>query len=673
MDFQPGLMVNQRYRILGPLGGSAYQAEDTVFGTPCVAKAIVHFDLGAFMAENYLLARLDHPCLPLVRDLVVQEGVCWLVTDQVEGVSLEKWRASGGALTAQQVASLALELLDPLEYLHGLEPPTVHGDVKPSNLIRQKGTGNLCLVGLGLARSDDPEKLPSSFAPPEQKAGSKAKEHDLFAVGAVMRWLLPSVADPGLGELLARACSDDPGRRFSSAVAMRLALGEWLESARRAQPGGLPESGVRPPSASGPGAPAAAKPSPPPRAASAPLPAPARPTPVPIATPPSSIPTPDSLDPTSLWDELPAGVLSPPVLPPPAPPRAEEPAPEPPAPEPVSALPEPEPPSAPPPPVRPAPEPVSAPPPPVALSAPERPEPSPLDPAQDQTAVWDELPPGVAPPGPAGSPVQSLVERVRSIPRPYLQGAAVALLLLLAFSAGRLTRSRPPEKPAPSSPVAVQSAPPAPPPVAALPPPPVVRPAPSPSRTVAAKPPPPPRPQAEPPRDIPLTPDYPVARSKQEVDDPLDIGPAPEVEELEDGGKRVAAPDLGIELQLPPGYRGGRARWETSNGSVGFWRKEPFGESRVELQVTTGTRGPRLRKAADDSLRRDWTSLTHEGVDVVHLQRPGGRGMAWLSLVHEPDGGVVMARVTYSWRGQGLDDGTFARAARDFSRGMSLP
>lgn len=575
MHFQPGQRISERYRILGSLAGSVYGAEDEAQGTPCVVKAIENFDLGSFMAENFLLARLDHPCLPVVRDLLVQEGVCCLVCDRIEGVSLAQWRGSGGQLTPEQVVRLALEILDPVEYLHGLEPPTVHGDLKPASLIRQKETGNLCLVGLALSRSSDSQARSSPFAPPDQSAGKVEKQHDLYAVGAIMRWLLPQAPQDALARVLQRACADEPAQRFQNAVEMRLALAEWLEQAPK-------KAGLV-----------------------------------------------VGLDETAVWGELPAEVLgpppppeAPPVLPPPAPPA-----------QPIQADPAP---------------------PPAMAGAPQAPVPD-------------------SPSGP--SPLVAVKRQVRTwmagMPPRACQAAGALLLVALAFGAGRMSRSGPqPTASASPSPVTSAAAP-----MVAVSPPPVVSlpPRPSPSKTVAAPAPKPrPTPAAEPPQQIALKPSYPEARSHSRQEVPA-LGPAPQLEDREDGGTRVSLPELGVEVELPPGYRGGRAHWGEDSGSASFRRRESFGESRVDLYVATGSRAPALRKLADTNLNRDWTSLTHEGVDLVHLQRRGARGTAWISVLHEPDGRVVLSSVTYSWKGYGFDDGDFARAASDFGRGVTLP
>jgi hypothetical protein len=177
----------------------------------------------------------------------------------------------------------------------------------------------------------------------------------------------------------------------------------------------------------------------------------------------------------------------------------------------------------------------------------------------------------------------------------------------------------------------------------------------------------------EPTQNIPLKPSYPQARPKPQDEPESGLGPAPEVQKLEDGSTHVVMPELGMEVFVPPDYRGSRPRWTSKSGSISFRRNEPFGESRLEIQVTAGSSAPRLRRAAETSLKRNWTRLTHEGVDLVHLDRRGAQGMAWYGALHDPDGSVVLARVTYSWIGMNFQPDDFKRAAHDIRRRTVLP
>lgn len=247
----------------------------------------------------------------------------------------------------------------------------------------------------------------------------------------------------------------------------------------------------------------------------------------------------------------------------------------------------------------------------------------------------------------------------------------MVLFMLVAFTAGRMSSKSPaPVSPSPSLAIATPS------PTATLreaPPPVALTTRPSPSKTAKPSPKPTPTPRAEPTQNIPLKPNYPQARPKPSDEPETGLGPAPEVRKLEDGTTQVAMPELGMEVYVPPDYRGSRPRWTSKSGSIQFRRNESFGESRLEVHVTAGPSAPRLRRAAETSLKRDWTRLTHEGVDLVHLDRRGARGMSWFGALHDPDGSVVLARVTYSWIGMNFEPDDFKRAAHDIRRRTVLP
>jgi serine/threonine protein kinase len=91
--------------------------------------------------RRILLAVPPHPALPLVREDFFDGDDYVLAMDWVDGTDLAtllRDRRQPGLAPSSVLAYLA-EAADALAHLHAQEPPVVHGDVKPANLILTTG------------------------------------------------------------------------------------------------------------------------------------------------------------------------------------------------------------------------------------------------------------------------------------------------------------------------------------------------------------------------------------------------------------------------------------------------------------------------------------------------------------------------------------------------------
>ena len=130
------------YRIVARLGqgatGAVYRAEDG--GGHAVAIKVLHAgpdtDESArarLAREAATLRRLDHPAVAAVLDVELEGESPFIVTELVDGHSLEDDVALHGPYDAARLASLAGDLADALEAVHGAG--VVHRDLKPSNIM----------------------------------------------------------------------------------------------------------------------------------------------------------------------------------------------------------------------------------------------------------------------------------------------------------------------------------------------------------------------------------------------------------------------------------------------------------------------------------------------------------------------------------------------------------
>ena len=249
-------LLHGRYEILEIIKsggmGSVYEAKDTKLAdSHCAVKEILEdkqnvlYFQTRFEQEMKVLAELDHPAIPRVRDFFRLKGKHYLVMDLVRGQSLfDELDAQGEPLPADQVARDMLELLDVLEYLHSHKPPLIHRDIKPSNILRDRRSGQIKLVDFGLARSACGATQTAvgtlGYCAPEQSVGRAEPRSDLYSVGATMIQLLtrkdPDLLNPkdqlqmiptGLRQVIQRATRLKAQERYANAKEMATDLRLW--------------------------------------------------------------------------------------------------------------------------------------------------------------------------------------------------------------------------------------------------------------------------------------------------------------------------------------------------------------------------------------------------------------------------------------------------------------
>ena len=246
--FEPGLILQERYQLQQRLGRSApgrqtWLATDLASQSDAVdviVKLLVFpemqwYDLRLFEREAQVLKTLDHPKIPCYRnyfpiDPYSQPALSWwgLVQDHIPGESLQTLLDRGQRWSESEVCQIAQEILQILEYLHGLCPPVLHRDIKPSNLILDQAN-QVWLVDFG-AVQDQAAVTGISFtvvgtvgyAPLEQFWGRAVAASDLYALGATLIHLLTGVAPADLPQ-------QDLRLQFSDRTTADPSFIRWLE------------------------------------------------------------------------------------------------------------------------------------------------------------------------------------------------------------------------------------------------------------------------------------------------------------------------------------------------------------------------------------------------------------------------------------------------------------
>lgn len=267
----PGTLLVNRYQIQDVIGiggmGAVYRARDMHFPNvtkivavkemvnqardPVIRSAIVK----NFEREANLLATLDHPCIPRIYDYFSHDECSYLILEFINGKNLEVLLRES-SLSSEKVIQIAIELCDVLQYLHSHQPdPIIFRDMKPSNVMVNQ-YGHVVLIDFGIAKHFEAGRKGTmigteGYSPPEQYRGEAAPLADIYALGATLHHLLtrrdprleppfsfserpirqsnPDVP-PGLEEIIFKALQYNPEDRFPSAMAMREALLELVES-----------------------------------------------------------------------------------------------------------------------------------------------------------------------------------------------------------------------------------------------------------------------------------------------------------------------------------------------------------------------------------------------------------------------------------------------------------
>ncbi|MFF4776891.1 serine/threonine-protein kinase [Microtetraspora fusca] len=156
------MLLAGRYRLLETLGaggaGTVWRARDEMLHRDVAVKDIrVPPGLteearrafgGQAIHEARSAARLSHPAIVVIHDVVLDQDRPWIVMDLIPGRSLDGVIKEGGPLPTRRVAEIGLRLLDALSAAHA--QGILHHDVKPANVLLDEH-GQALLADFGIA------------------------------------------------------------------------------------------------------------------------------------------------------------------------------------------------------------------------------------------------------------------------------------------------------------------------------------------------------------------------------------------------------------------------------------------------------------------------------------------------------------------------------------------
>jgi eukaryotic-like serine/threonine-protein kinase len=226
------MLIAGRYRLHEPVGtggmGRVWMARDEMLDRDVAVKEFVPPDWmtddeknrhrDRTLREARSAARLNHPHVVRIYDVVHAEGLPWIVMEYVPSRSLYQVIAEDGPYDPVLAARIGLHVLDALTAAH--RAGVLHRDIKPHNVLI--GDNRVVLTDFGLATFVDDGSVtgpglvvgsPQYVSPERARDGASTVESDLWSLGATLYAAVegrsPYARDSAMATLMALA-TDPP-------------------------------------------------------------------------------------------------------------------------------------------------------------------------------------------------------------------------------------------------------------------------------------------------------------------------------------------------------------------------------------------------------------------------------------------------------------------------------
>ncbi|MBF0297059.1 MAG: SUMF1/EgtB/PvdO family nonheme iron enzyme [Magnetococcales bacterium] len=247
--------IGKKYRLTTKIGegsfGAVFLGEALQDGAPLAIKRATT-ETGRRLLEReatYLRRLHGGPHIVPMRDYLIDpEGGALLVTDYLDGGDLKQWVRTRGRLAESEALEITRQMAQALAFAHGRNPPVVHRDVKPDNILGKKGPNNRMhwyLADWGLADLWRDNRAPrvsgtKRYMAPEIWREERYPVSDVYSLGMTLHFMLfgqpayngnseevargqqapaPVLIPPGcpepLRQLLAGTLDKDPRARWS--------------------------------------------------------------------------------------------------------------------------------------------------------------------------------------------------------------------------------------------------------------------------------------------------------------------------------------------------------------------------------------------------------------------------------------------------------------------------
>jgi serine/threonine protein kinase len=202
-------LTGTRYDLESEIGrggmGVVYRAHDRDLDRAVALKVLEP----AMSGEARLIARLEHPAIvPIYETGTLPDGRPFYAMKLVAGVHLDAY-LSGAPSLAERLRVIR-RVGEALAFAH--TTGAIHRDLKPRNVMVGE-FGEVYVMDWGV---DGVAGTPA-FRAPDARLDSRS---DIYALGALLRFMLPGEGPPALRAIAAKATSADPAARYPDATAL---------------------------------------------------------------------------------------------------------------------------------------------------------------------------------------------------------------------------------------------------------------------------------------------------------------------------------------------------------------------------------------------------------------------------------------------------------------------
>lgn len=197
----PGTYLRERYEILEKIGSGGmsvvYKAKCHTLNRLVAIKVLKEEFVSdenfvsKFKMEAQAAARLSHPNIVNVYDVVDEENLHYIVMELIEGITLKSYIEKKELLDSKEAIGIAIQVAQGIAAAH--EQHIIHRDIKPQNMIISKD-GKVKVADFGIARAVSSQTVNSSAAvgsvhyiSPEQARGGYCDERsDIYSFGITL-------------------------------------------------------------------------------------------------------------------------------------------------------------------------------------------------------------------------------------------------------------------------------------------------------------------------------------------------------------------------------------------------------------------------------------------------------------------------------------------------------
>ena len=197
---KPGTYLQNRYEILEKIGSGGmsvvYKAQCHTLNRLVAIKVLKEefaFDrafIDKFKMEAQAAARLSHPNIVSVYDVVEEDALHYIVMELIEGITLKNYIDKKGCLENKEAIGIAIQVASGIAAAHSHH--IVHRDIKPQNIIISRD-GKVKVADFGIAKAVSAQTMNASavgsvhYISPEQARGGYCDERsDIYSFGITL-------------------------------------------------------------------------------------------------------------------------------------------------------------------------------------------------------------------------------------------------------------------------------------------------------------------------------------------------------------------------------------------------------------------------------------------------------------------------------------------------------